>query len=81
MAGLVALDLVVLAQGSPPWPELAATPPMGWNGWLPTTRGLIPGYSNNETMYYAAADRLVSSGLRDAGSEIASNSKLDPISN
>ena len=54
-------------RGSPPWPELAASPPMGWNGWLPTTRGLIPGYSNNETMYYAAADRLVSSGLRDAG--------------
>ena len=24
---------------------------MGWNGWLPTTRGLIPGYTNNETMY------------------------------
>ena len=29
--------------------------------------GLIPGYSNNETMYYAAADVLVESGLRDAG--------------
>jgi hypothetical protein len=55
------------SRGSPPWPELAARPPMGWNGWLPTTRGLIPGYSNNETMYYAAADILVSSGLRDAG--------------
>ena len=36
---------------APPWPHLAATPPMGWNGWLPTTRGLIPGYTNNETMY------------------------------
>eukprot|EP00038_Savillea_parva_P011759 m.199898 g.199898 ORF g.199898 m.199898 type:complete len:546 (-) comp20901_c0_seq1:247-1884(-) len=55
------------AHAAPPWPELAATPPMGWNGWLPTTRGLIPGYENNETMYYAAADILVSSGLRDAG--------------
>eukprot|EP00035_Acanthoeca_spectabilis_P026249 m.461917 g.461917 ORF g.461917 m.461917 type:complete len:545 (-) comp22452_c0_seq1:114-1748(-) len=52
---------------APPWPELAATPPMGWNGWLPTTRGLIPGYENNETMYYAAADVLVESGLRDVG--------------
>ena len=39
----------------------------GWNGWLPTTMGLIPGYQNNETMYYAAADILVSSGLRDVG--------------
>jgi hypothetical protein len=63
----VTVALAGWARGSPLWPELAATPPMGWNGWLPTTRGLIPGYSNNETMYYAAADQLVSSGLRDAG--------------
>ena len=40
---------------------------MMWNGWLPTTRGLIPGMDNNETLYYAAADRLVESGLRDLG--------------
>ena len=49
------------------WPELQQTPSMMWNGWLPTTRGLIPGMENNETLYYAAVDRLVSSGLRDAG--------------
>lgn len=49
------------------WPELQKTPTMMWNGWLPTTRGLIPGMKNNETLYYAAVDRLVSSGLRDAG--------------
>jgi hypothetical protein len=36
--------------GAPPWPELANTPPMGWNGWLPSTYGLIPGYQNNETV-------------------------------
>lgn len=49
------------------WPELQKTPSMMWNGWLPTTRGLIPGFQNNESLYYAAADRLVTSGLRDAG--------------
>jgi hypothetical protein len=49
------------------WPELMKTPFMMWNGWLPSTRGLIPGQANNETLYYAAADRLVASGLRDAG--------------
>ena len=49
------------------WPELMKTPFMMWNGWLPTTSGLIPGMKNNESLYYAAADRLVSSGLRDAG--------------
>ena len=49
------------------WPELQKTPTMMWNGWLPMTRGLIPGMKNNETLYYAAVDRLVSSGLRDAG--------------
>ena len=49
------------------WPELQQTPTMMWNGWLPTTEGLIPGMENNETLYYAAVDRLVSSGLRDAG--------------
>jgi hypothetical protein len=49
------------------WPELMKTPFMMWNGWLPSTHGLIPGQANNETLYYAAADRLVASGLRDAG--------------
>ena len=49
------------------WPELQKTPSMMWNGWLPTTMGLIPGMENNESLYYEAADRLVSSGLRDAG--------------
>ena len=60
----------------PPWPEVMKTPPMMWNGWLPSTRHLIPGFvcspsdpfgCNNESLYYAAADRLVSSGLRDLG--------------
>ena len=55
------------AQQEQLWPELMKTPFMMWNGWLPTTKGLIPGMANNESLYYAAADRLVSSGLRDAG--------------
>ena len=55
------------AAGEQLWPELMKTPFMMWNGWLPSTRGLIPGQANNETLYYAAADRLVASGLRDAG--------------
>ena len=67
LGALLAVCMAAFSSASPPWPELAATPPMGWNGWLPTTMGLIPGYQNNETMYYAAADILVSSGLRDAG--------------
>ena len=41
---------------------------LGWNGWLPATM-LTTGYSNNETLYYAAADQLVRSGLRDLGYE------------
>ena len=32
------------------WPELQKTPTMMWNGWLPTTRGLIPGFENNESL-------------------------------
>ena len=94
------------AAPTPPklWPELMKTPFMMWNGWLPSTSGLIPGFENNESLYYvrvpapphptpahprpsgpahqpatsarpdptaagtqAAADRLVSSGLRDLG--------------
>jgi hypothetical protein len=60
----------------PPWPHVMQTPPMMWNGWLPSTRHLIPQFvcspsdpfgCNNESLYYAAADRLVSSGLRDLG--------------
>lgn len=61
------LEAQVQPQKKQLWPQLQQTPSMMWNGWLPTTRGLIPGMENNETLYYAAADRLVSSGLRDAG--------------
>lgn len=53
-------------EGTTAKPELMLKPMMGWNGWLPATRGLTP-YQNNETLYYAAADQLVKTGLRDIG--------------
>ena len=49
----------------PPWPELQATPTLGYNGWLATTDG---GKVNaNQTLYYRIADKLVESGLAAAG--------------
>jgi hypothetical protein len=60
-----------------------ATPAMGWNGWLSTTM-MDTGYMNNESIYYAAADKLVSSGLRDAGYDTLSVTchgwQRDPVS-
>ncbi len=58
----IALALVVctgdlLAQD----PTLAATPPMGWNSWNHFARNV------NDADVRAAADALVSSGMRDAG--------------
>jgi alpha-galactosidase len=56
-------ELFALPDG-PPWPELAATPNMAYNGWLASTEFM--GY-NNETLYYNLVDQLVKCGLRDAG--------------
>lgn len=42
-------------------PELAATPPMGWNSWNHFARNVT------DADVRAAADALVSSGMRDAG--------------
>ena len=42
------------------------TPLMGWNGWLSAVM-IKTGLANNESFYYAAADKLVSSGLRELG--------------
>ena len=50
----------------PPWPELAATPVMGYNGWLAATHGRT-GPVSNETLYYNIVDKLISSGLAAAG--------------
>ena len=51
---------------APPWPELQATPTMGYNGWLSATMGHEPG-ARNQTLYYNIADKLVASGLAAAG--------------
>jgi hypothetical protein len=50
---------------APPWPELQATPTLGYNGWLATTNG--GKVHANQTLYYRIADKLVSSGLAAAG--------------
>ena len=42
-------------------PTLAATPPMGWNSWNHFARNV------NDADVRAAADTIVSSGMRDAG--------------
>jgi len=44
-------------------PELAATPPMGWNSWN------CFGCNINERMLWEMADALVDSGMKDAGYE------------
>ena len=50
----------------PPWPELQATPTMGYNGWLAATMGHEPD-AKNQSLYYRIADELVASGLAAAG--------------
>jgi alpha-galactosidase len=51
------LDVALLAQG----PEIARTPPMGWNSWNHF------GCQVNDQVVRAAADALVSSGMKAAG--------------
>eukprot|EP00038_Savillea_parva_P011640 m.199004 g.199004 ORF g.199004 m.199004 type:complete len:525 (-) comp20636_c0_seq1:131-1705(-) len=51
---------------APPWPELQATPTMGYNGWLAAAMGNETG-ARNESLYYRLADELVNSGLAAAG--------------
>lgn len=57
------LYVLVLSLALPAWaqPMLAATPPMGWNSWNHFA-GKV-----NDADVRAAADALVSSGMRDAG--------------
>lgn len=50
-----------MAQQPQPNPSLALTPPMGWNSWNHFGRNVT------EADVRAAADALVSSGMRDAG--------------
>src|SRR5690348_357576 len=42
-------------------PQVAQTPPMGWNSWNHFHRGVT------EAIVRAQADAMVSSGMRDAG--------------
>lgn len=51
-----------LAVAARPAPELAPTPPMGWNGWNWHGKKDI-----NETVVIETIDATVTSGLRDAG--------------
>ena len=52
--GLVVLSLAarvpVRLPDAPPWPNLQATPTMGYNGWLSATMGHEPG-ARNQTLY------------------------------
>src|SRR5579875_3901553 len=56
-AGLLVASLVVQAQSS----QLAETPPMGWNSWNHFAEKVT------DADVRAAADAMVSSGMRDAG--------------
>jgi alpha-galactosidase len=60
-AALVALTVVVAAQGQPAWMEIARKPPMGWNSWNKF------GCNVSETLIREVADAMVSSGMKDAG--------------
>ena len=62
---LAAAGAPVRLPDAPPWPELQATPTLGYNGWLATTHG--GKVLANQTLYYKIADKLVSSGLAAAG--------------
>ena len=44
-----------------PYPQLAATPPMGWNSWNKFACNV------SEQLIRETADAMVSSGMRDAG--------------
>src|SRR4051812_22673990 len=65
LAVALAVQPVVVQQASAaarvPANTLATTPPMGWNSWNKFNCGI------DETKIKAAADGLVSSGMRDAG--------------
>ncbi|MBE7539333.1 MAG: glycoside hydrolase family 27 protein [Opitutaceae bacterium] len=60
---LLALILsIALPASARPRPELAASPPMGWNSW-----NWFGKKSINEQVVRETVDAMVSSGLRDAG--------------
>lgn len=55
---------------APPWPELAATPAMGYNGWLAATMSNQPG-AKKQSIYYRIADQLVETELAAAGESVS----------
>lgn len=62
VTGFIALVMMAFSLAAPAQdPTLAATPPMGWNSWNHFA-GRV-----NDADVRAAADALVSSGMRDAG--------------
>ena len=60
---LVFLCLVSLSVYGQKFPDLALTPPMGWNSWNKF------GSAVNEELIRQTADAMVSSGMKDAGYE------------
>ena len=60
---LVFLCLISLSAYGQKFPDLALTPPMGWNSWNKF------GSAVNEELIRQTADAMVSSGMKDAGYE------------
>ena len=60
-ACLLALALMAPPRARAVDPGLAPTPPMGWNSWNIFAKDI------DEAKIKAAADAMVSSGMRDAG--------------
>jgi alpha-galactosidase len=61
VASLLLAGTSMSAQTPIAWPDLAKTPPMGWNSWNRF------GCDVSETLLREIADAMVSSGMRDAG--------------
>ena len=60
---LVLFCLVCVSACAQKFPDLALTPPMGWNSWNKF------GSAVNEELIRQTADAMVSSGMKDAGYE------------
>ena len=58
---VVGLSVIIGAQGSTAWMNIARTPPMGWNSWNKF------GCNVSEQLIREVADAMVSSGMKDAG--------------
>src|ERR687892_398056 len=64
LVSLLTLLLTAAPAGAQrPFPELAQTPPMGWNDWYTFFCNI------DEQLIKQTADAMVASGMRDAGYE------------